>query len=169
LAQPIDPHIPKGLILPSSTAMQGDFLAKYTPSPHDGKFATDLLFALQNHLPLTTFQKFFIYFVVFIPVPLDWKLSFFNFFYSSQRTLLCLIFPRGLRWNGSTYLNTEISQCYRAIMDLREPDIRYGGPSPGVLEHLFRICVGVGAGVKENLFLIIVHLQIKTLGRSEIN
>jgi len=84
LAQPIDPQIPRKWLLPSSATMQGDFLAKYTPSPHDGKFAVDLLHALQNHLPLTTYQKFFVYFVMFLPIPMDWKLSIFNFFYTSS-------------------------------------------------------------------------------------
>jgi len=79
LAQPIDPQIPRGLILPSSTSMQGGFLASYTPSPHDGKFASDLLFALQNHTPLTFLQKVFVFVVAALPGSMGWKLAVFQF------------------------------------------------------------------------------------------
>jgi hypothetical protein len=59
--------------------MQGDFLASYTPSPHDGKFAVDLLTALNNHTPLTLLQKVFIFVAVAIPGPMSWKLAVFQF------------------------------------------------------------------------------------------
>ncbi|MCX6808659.1 MAG: hypothetical protein NTW50_03250 [Candidatus Berkelbacteria bacterium] len=81
--------LPDKLILPSGTSavsassvLNSSFLTKYTPSLHDGKFTVDLLHALQNHLPLTLFQKIFLIVTVAIPVPFDWKLSFFNFLYS---------------------------------------------------------------------------------------
>ena len=79
MSQPIDPQIPRGLILPSSTAMQGNFLASYTPSPHDGKFASDLLLALQNHTPLTFLQKVFVFVVAALPGSMGWKLAVFQF------------------------------------------------------------------------------------------
>jgi len=81
--------LPDKLILPSGTSsvsgsslLSNSFLTKYTPSPHDGKFTVDLLHTLQNHLPLTLFQKIFLIVTIAIPVPFGWKLSFFNFFYS---------------------------------------------------------------------------------------
>ncbi len=79
MAQPIDPQIPRNLILPSSATMQGDFLASYTPSPNDSKFAVDLLTALQNHTPLTLLQKTFIFIAVTFPGSISWKLAIFQF------------------------------------------------------------------------------------------
>jgi len=79
LASPIDPQIPRKLILPSSATMQGDFLASYTPSPHDSKFATDLLIVLQNHTPLNLLQKIFVFVAVPFPGPMSWKLAVFQF------------------------------------------------------------------------------------------
>ncbi len=60
----------------------GDNFAKsYTPSPHDSKFAVDLLNALQHHLPLSFWQKAFVVLTLF-PGPFSWKLAIFNFFSS---------------------------------------------------------------------------------------
>ena len=61
---------------------QGVLLKAYTPSPHDGKFASDLYLALQNHTPLTLLQKIFIFFTVAIPGSANWKLSLFEYIYS---------------------------------------------------------------------------------------
>ena len=56
-----------------------DVLTKsYTPSPNDGKFAVDLLHALQTHAPLTLLQKIFMVVIMLIPGSMNWKLSFFN-------------------------------------------------------------------------------------------
>jgi hypothetical protein len=70
--------MPTGWVLPSTDLIQGNFLKSYTPSPHDSKFAVDLLQALQNHTALTSLQKVFIASTLF-PLPYSWKLSFFSF------------------------------------------------------------------------------------------
>jgi hypothetical protein len=57
-------------------------LKNYTPSPDDGRFAVDLVHALQNGAPLTLLQKIFLVTTVAIPAPFDWKLSFFEFLYN---------------------------------------------------------------------------------------
>ena len=82
-------RLPDKIILPDTTSsvygasvLSDSFLSKYTPSPHDGRFAVDLLYALQNHLPLTFFQKTFLLVTIGIPGPVDWKLALFNFFYT---------------------------------------------------------------------------------------
>lgn len=60
-----------------------DVLTKnYTPSPNDGKFAVDLLHALQNHTPLTLLQKIFMFMMIAFPGSAEWKLSVFNHLYS---------------------------------------------------------------------------------------
>jgi hypothetical protein len=56
-------------------------ISNYQPSPNDGKFALDLLHALQSHLPLTFLQKCFIFTLISIPVPVSWKMAFFEFLY----------------------------------------------------------------------------------------
>lgn len=65
---------------------QGKLLQVYTPSPHDGKFAVDLLHTLQAHTPLTAFQKAFLIVTITIPGSFDWKLSLFNSIYSISST-----------------------------------------------------------------------------------
>ena len=77
MASPIVPHdTPNELILPPSSGILSDhFLTNYTPSPHDTKFAVDLLHSLQSHTPLTLLQKIFLWTVMIIPGPIDWKLS----------------------------------------------------------------------------------------------
>lgn len=84
MASPIVPQsTPNELILPaSSNILQDHFLMNYTPSPTDGKFAVDLLHALQTHAPLTFLQKFFLVVTILIPAPMGWKLSFFEFLYA---------------------------------------------------------------------------------------
>lgn len=85
MASPIVPQsipsaVPNGSTLPiSSNLLQDHFISNYTPSPHDSKFAVDLLHSLQSHAPLTLLQKIFLWTVMIIPGPIDWKLSFFNF------------------------------------------------------------------------------------------
>lgn len=79
MASPIIPQAtPNELILPSSYGISDHFLANYTPSPQDGKFALDLLHSLQTHAPLTFLQKIFLFFVVAIPGSMEWKLSLFE-------------------------------------------------------------------------------------------
>jgi len=68
----------QNLVLDSNV---GSVLKTYTPGPHDGKFAIDLLFALQHHAHLTVLQNTFL-FTVLCPGPLSWKLSFFNWLYT---------------------------------------------------------------------------------------
>lgn len=75
------------LVLNSHT---GEILKTYTPSPHDGKFAVDLLFALQHHTHLTALQNTFL-FTVLCPGPLSWKLSFFNWLYTLPPAQVYLI------------------------------------------------------------------------------
>jgi hypothetical protein len=57
---------------------QDVLLKNYAPSPEDGKFAVDLLHALQNDAPLTFLQKIFMFFLVAIPGSAEWKLSLFE-------------------------------------------------------------------------------------------
>ena len=47
-----------------------------------------------------------------------------------KRTLLCSIFPAGLVWDENYYSNTQISQCYSAILDIEDIRISFGRP-PG--------------------------------------
>ncbi len=60
------------------SSSQNKMLTGYTPSPHDGKFATGLLLALKHNAPLTGLQKAFLYTIVIIPGPISWKLAFFE-------------------------------------------------------------------------------------------
>jgi len=69
---------PSHLILPQSSILQDHFLKSYTPSPQDGKFATDLLFALDHHTALTLLQKIFLIVTITIPGSIGWKLSLFE-------------------------------------------------------------------------------------------
>ena len=43
-----------------------------------------------------------------------------------KRTLLCSIFPSGLAWGQNALSNTEINQCYSAIMDIDNVKISFG-------------------------------------------
>lgn len=85
MASPIVPQstsnaVPNGSTLPiSSNLLQDHFINNYTPSPDDCRFAVDLLHSLQSHAPLTLLQKIFLWTVMIIPGPIEWKLSFFNF------------------------------------------------------------------------------------------
>ena len=45
-----------------------------------------------------------------------------------KRMLLCSIFPSGLHWNGSTYLNTQISVFYTELLRLNKGGVVFGGP-----------------------------------------
>jgi hypothetical protein len=70
-----------------SPEMLDTFLRAYPAvSGQGGKFAVDLTLALQNHLPLSVFQKMFIFIVAFIPSPLSWKLAVFSFLYTLPST-----------------------------------------------------------------------------------
>lgn len=57
---------------------QSGALNSYIPTPQDGKFATDLYIALQNHADLTPLQQAFIASTT-LPLPFSWKLAFFGF------------------------------------------------------------------------------------------
>ncbi len=75
---------------------QDTLTANYTPSPNDGKFAVDLLHALQTHAPLTLLQKIFMYTTIIIPGPISWKLSFFNFLSSLSFVLVVATLAGGV-------------------------------------------------------------------------
>ncbi len=82
----------------------GDNFAKnYTPSPHDSKYAVDLLNALQHHLPLSFWQKVFVIFTLF-PGPFSWKLAIFNFFSRFSFAPVIAIVIGGLFLIAVTYL-----------------------------------------------------------------
>lgn len=98
---------------------QGGALNSYTPTPQDGKFATDLYFALQNHADLTPLQQAFVTSTL-LPLPLSWKLAFFNFLDNLSRQPFPLLNILGLL--ALFIIGWQISRLFfRSLLTKKDP------------------------------------------------
>jgi DNA helicase HerA-like ATPase len=152
---------PDKWILPSSTTVQGHFLSSYTPSPHDSQFALDLLSAIQNHTPLTLFQKIFIVFLYF-PLPFNWKLAIFSFLYNQPQShfpiaailILIVLFILGIYIFKYLARLRYIKKHPLVFLELTFPSLT--GKSAYATEQLFSLLHNL-AGQRRFLHRIIGH------------
>lgn len=79
-----------------STILIERFLVAHPAATSSNRFAVDLYAALQNHQPLTIFQKTFILASIGLPQTYNKTLSFFSFLYSHHSFTLPLLVMLGL-------------------------------------------------------------------------
>lgn len=135
MASPIVPQsVPNKLILPETSGLLPDhFINNYTPSPNDGKFAVDLLHALQTHAPLTLLQKFFLFVVIATPSP--YFLNYFNFpnnerWYSvNSGNLHIVVLDSAFSWGSAEQLSWLASDLQSADSQSRITVVVYHHPT----------------------------------------